>query len=639
MLSRFVVLPLLFCLGLRAGVFAQEQAIRYLRPVFSPTATIGASGERGITRALAVGIERFQNPELSSLTRARRDAEAFAAFLKTPGGGSVTWDNLALLTNEDATLARVANALDWMVAESRQGDKIIVFVSTFAVAASRSDAALLFFDSPAIVTAGSMVVSDLLDLLNKTASRKGVRVFLALDFTLVQPDTKWVERWNESEPFGNLFCEKMAALPLAGADRLTNTYTFGNALIKGLLGLADTDRNEKVMVPELVQYLKTGQKKQEWTDRCALLAVSDANDWLCKAASEWSLDKIAAQQGHSQTPILKLEVQPLDEFMAKLGDPAVQRMYEDFILTIRLGQLLAPSSRCAAMLLDTLLQMERLAPVHQQLSRRMAVAYQDDSQQAINAYLQSSQHELTRRRRDRNIYKLYPQYLQRTADLLEPDHFMRPLIEVKRLYFEALCLRLDAERISDDTLRLPLAMQYLWRAVEIEPEAAFLYNEMGVVSDLMGHYRAAEDYFLLAQERSPTWLLPQANRSVILQKQNRLAEAREASITAIALNPSNPDGYVNLGLVFQNLNLLDSAAMQYDRALRIDPEHSGAYYNLACVHVQRGKPGEALDALGMAIKYGFDRPAYIWADKDLEPLHGEPDFVMHMGAWFPDFRK
>lgn len=637
---RLPVLPFIVFLGLGTSACAQEKTIRYFHPVFSSSVSVGVTGPRGITRALVIGAGSYQNPEIGALPFARRDAEAFAAFLKTPVGGSVAWENLFLLTNKDATLANVANALDAMTAESRQGDKIIVFVSAVAQVRERSDPALLFYDSPPAPTgAGFIALSRITSLLGEAVTRKGARVFVAIELTPTLPDIKTLERWNASESRYGLFLEKMASVPTEVADSLRATRSFGNTLMRGLLGLADTDHDEKLYVPELLSYLTTPEKKQDWAGRCTLLAFSDRNDWLCKAPSGYSREKLAAQVERAQTPILQLEVQPLDGFMAGLGDPAAQRLYEDFILTIRLGHLLTPPERCAATLLDSLLQKESLAPVHKQLQRRMAVAYQDESQQAINAYLQTSSHEMARRRKEHEHYKLYPRYLQITADLLGENHFMRPMLEVKRLYFEALAMRLDAEHNRSDSTALPVALQRLEQAVEIEPDAAFLYNEMGVIKAILRQYPEAEQYFLLALERSPTWSLPQANLSIVLKEQKRFPEAREASILAIALNPSNPDGYVKLGLVFQGMNVLDSAAIQYRRALRISPEYIDAHYNLACIQAQTGQPAAALESLRTAIKYGFNQPKHIMEDEDLKSLHGTTAFAELMTGAFPNFRR
>lgn len=637
MLSRHFLLPLLFSFG-GASVLAQETFIlRYFHPVFSPTLGGDATRERGVLRALVIGVGHFQQGEIEAPPHARRDAEAFAAFLKTPAGGSVAAGNMVLLANEGATLAKVTNALDWITAESRQGDKIIVFVSTCGQLRERNDALLLFHDSPPAPTdAGCLALSSLATLLGEAAAKKGVRVFAAVAFTPFKPDEKALARWNASDTRSGLFSEKMVQ-PTASADQ-TARRSFGSVLLRGLLGLADSDLDEKVYAPELVRYLNAPEHNRDWAGYCANLLFSDKNDWLCKAPTGYTREKLAAQEVREQTPILQLEVQPLDGFMAAHADAAAQRLYEDFILTIRLGHLLTPPERCAALLLDSLLRLEALAPVHRQLQRRMAVAYQDETQQAINAYLQTSSQELARRRKDHDHYKLYPQYLRRTNELLGSNHFLNPLIEVKRLYFEALVARLEGMHHGNPQL-FPVAMQHLWHAVEIESDAAFLFNEMGVVSGLMGHYRAAEDYFHLALERSPTWSIPQINLSVVLRDQNRMTEAKEAGITAIALGAWNPGSYLNLGTILQSEGDLKGAEKLYHRALKINPELPDAHYNIACIQALRGQHSAAIESLRKAIKFGFDQPEHIMGDKDLELLRNKPAFVQLMHTSFPDFRR
>ena len=64
-------------------VVAQQQIVRYYHPLFSPTLSQQASGPIGVIRALVVGIDKYQHGSPIPAGHARRDAEAFAAFLKT----------------------------------------------------------------------------------------------------------------------------------------------------------------------------------------------------------------------------------------------------------------------------------------------------------------------------------------------------------------------------------------------------------------------------------------------------------------------------------------------------------------------------------------------------------------------------
>src|SRR5450631_810203 len=62
----------------------------------------------GRTYALLVGVSHYRNdPPITSLQFAHKDAETFAAFLKTPLGGALGDDDMRLLTNDQATRAAV----------------------------------------------------------------------------------------------------------------------------------------------------------------------------------------------------------------------------------------------------------------------------------------------------------------------------------------------------------------------------------------------------------------------------------------------------------------------------------------------------------------------------------------------------
>ena len=68
-----------------------------------------------MTRAVVVGISDYQDAAIPDLRFADRDAEVFAAWLRSPAGGSVAERNLVLLTNQQATTAQFAKALDGLI--------------------------------------------------------------------------------------------------------------------------------------------------------------------------------------------------------------------------------------------------------------------------------------------------------------------------------------------------------------------------------------------------------------------------------------------------------------------------------------------------------------------------------------------
>jgi hypothetical protein len=91
----------------------------------------GPAGFAGRKYALLVGVSRYDSQErnLTSLQYADRDAEALSAWLQTPGGGAFRAQDIVLLTNQQATLAAVRQAVDRFLTAANQEDLIYLFLA------------------------------------------------------------------------------------------------------------------------------------------------------------------------------------------------------------------------------------------------------------------------------------------------------------------------------------------------------------------------------------------------------------------------------------------------------------------------------------------------------------------------------
>jgi hypothetical protein len=87
---------------------------------------------QGKKYALIIGISRFQNRDerLPNLEFADVDARSIYHFLQSPSGGRFTPDNLLLLTNEQATIARVREALTSFIIKPGPDDLLLVFLAS-----------------------------------------------------------------------------------------------------------------------------------------------------------------------------------------------------------------------------------------------------------------------------------------------------------------------------------------------------------------------------------------------------------------------------------------------------------------------------------------------------------------------------
>jgi hypothetical protein len=82
--------------------------------------------------ALIIGISKFRHPEggITDLRYADADARALSQFLQSPAGGRFPADNILLLLNEQATIARLREAMTSFVSRPGSEDLLVVFFAS-----------------------------------------------------------------------------------------------------------------------------------------------------------------------------------------------------------------------------------------------------------------------------------------------------------------------------------------------------------------------------------------------------------------------------------------------------------------------------------------------------------------------------
>ncbi|MBL9139087.1 MAG: caspase family protein, partial [Verrucomicrobiales bacterium] len=88
------------------------------------TKNIPATARAARRRALVVGINDYQG-DINDLPSCRRDAEAFAAVLRTQLG----FTEISVLLDRDASVARVKGGLEWLFADVSSDDRLVFYYS------------------------------------------------------------------------------------------------------------------------------------------------------------------------------------------------------------------------------------------------------------------------------------------------------------------------------------------------------------------------------------------------------------------------------------------------------------------------------------------------------------------------------
>jgi len=128
----------------------------------------------------------------------------------------------------------------------------------------------------------------------------------------------------------------------------------------------------------------------------------------------------------------------------------------------------------------------------------------------------------------------------------------------------------------------------------------------------------------------PTFLgaldLPEIRAGAALMNLGEWQEAERYFDRATTLKPPCANAWYDRGV---NLARRKDPALRprargcFEEALRIDPAHFWAHYDIACLEALEGRIDEAFAGLDQAVLYGLADTAHIGADDDLATLRGD----------------
>ena len=138
------------------------------------------------TYAVVVGISDYQDKDIPDLRFADKDAEAFGNFLRSPAGGSLDGDHLQILTNNQATAGRVAEAFDALIERAQKDDQVIIYFSGHEDVEKKTltqPGFLLCWDAPARVymSGGAFALPMLQEVISTLSIQNKARVIVITD--------------------------------------------------------------------------------------------------------------------------------------------------------------------------------------------------------------------------------------------------------------------------------------------------------------------------------------------------------------------------------------------------------------------------------------------------------------------------
>jgi tetratricopeptide (TPR) repeat protein/uncharacterized caspase-like protein len=579
-------------------------------------------GGKGTRWALVVGVSQHQHlPPQAQLRFAHRDAEAFAAFLRSREGGGLPASHIQLLTDGKATLAALRAALHtWLVQSAEPDDIVYVFFAGHGVVAERGEAFFVAHDSdPQNLHATGLTFAEVESTLSRQL-RASLVVFAAdachagqIGWTTFTPNTPG----NSGPALEKLGQGDRSILKLLAARPSERSFEderwdgghgiFTYSLLEALRGRADRDGDRFVRASEAIDFVAQNVPAQTATQQnprvagtfdprltLAVLPAPPPPATLTRPVAPATLS--LEIQGPPSTAIyidrvfrgslsasdrLRLEGLSPGEHSITAQFPTAQfptaaplegtirLSAADSQLTLRPPAVLSPWERQVAggqfrQALATFAQQKLERDEKASAQARLEAAIEGQAQACVADYVQST--------------ALGPKapLLERAVAAFEALKTLRPgdpAIETRRLFCQG--------RLDIATNRFDAAVNNLRAALARDSNFACAHNALGVAYGRLGKVKEARQAFDNAALLTPEWALPPFQIASVLIAAGKVKDALPYLESAVKYNPNSSGTRWSLTRAYRALNRPKEALQAAQDLIRLDPNYAPGYLEIA----------------------------------------------------------
>jgi tetratricopeptide (TPR) repeat protein len=592
-------------------------------------------GQSGIVRAVIVGISKYQN--IQSLEYADNDALVFRNYLASAAGGNVPLSNIHMLINSQATAQKIYNELDWLVGQSQKGDEAIFYFSGHGDIEEQTlqhFGFLLTYDSPKAnyMSHGTLQIIYLKDYLESIAS-KGCRVMLIADAC------------HAGKLAGGIEGTKETALALqADWDNITKILScmpgkvsyedkkwggghgvFTYYLLQGLKGLADYDGNKdnKVSQRELLLYLGKNipaATKDESQVQDPEIRGGNPENILANVNSDTLASLLHEEVKRPPAKLFAMEVKGAT---SNIADSTTAMLEDRFRKYIRKENLIAMAGEegygdNAWEIYIQLKNREGFNTTINSMREDLLSSLLDKASKVVQGELNGTFNYRINYGYVKNAFR----EVEHAYRLIDSTYIRYKSVKTQYLFLESLCPSFNLEE----------PIKLIKEAIKIQPDAAYLYNQLGEFYLDAGKYQEAKIAFLKAVNLSPKWPYFQDQIGRLYDKTGNYDSAIVCYNNAINLDENDNQAYFGLGIEYKNLGQYDKSIKYFNKVEATDTSFSrmafNTYLNLAYVYSLKHDEANCLVYMGKALKFGSlnVNGVNITENKDLDNVRNSSGF-------------
>ncbi|MBK7694003.1 MAG: tetratricopeptide repeat protein [Saprospiraceae bacterium] len=604
--------------------FSQNKPASSVGRGASPLGTKTEQSTSGATYAVVVGISDYQDKDIPDLRYADKDAEAFANFLRSEAGGKLDKDHLKMLLNKEATMAQFANALDWLWENVKEGDQAIIYFSGHGDVEKKSltqPGFLLCWDAPARVymAGGAFALPMLQEVISTLSIQNKAKVIVITDACrsgkLAGNSVGGAQATasNLSKQFANeikiLSCQPNE-YSIEGEQWGGGRGAFSFNLVNALYGLADNNKDLSITLQEIGRYLEDHVTTEVAPVSQLPMVLGNRNEKIATVKPD-ILASIQTGKSNQMAMLSAIDSKGIEEDVITTLDTSTKELYRLFKKAIVDKDFLKPDNACADFYYRRLISDTKMQRLHSTITRNYAAALQDDAQQVMNIMLKTGlTSEILSGAKAAVIYRNYPAYLARAAQLLGSDHYMFATLQARKHYFEGVLQTKEVEK-----------KQQFFQALHWQPAMPHAYAALISIYEV-DQIDSAEYYTRKAMEITPAWVKPYLNLSSVYLKAKQFDKEEEMLNRATKVDSNSilvwyakarfyqshknfekaeywfkkminssgedicfPCTHNNLGYVYKDTHRYDEAEQQYKKVIQLDSTFNNAYYNLGIVYM------------------------------------------------------
>ncbi len=175
---------------------------------------------------------------------------------------------------------------------------------------------------------------------------------------------------------------------------------------------------------------------------------------------------------------------------------------------------------------------------------------------------------------------------------------------------DAAKLALQRAREAEIVGALPEAVLAYDEAIRLDPDDVGVYSAKGLFLGRRGRIPEAVEMFRRSTELKPTYV-DHYNTGNMLHALGRNDEAFVEFDAAVAIDPSQTEGWCNRGVALYALGRSDEAKTSFDRAIALDDRSVNAYHCKAILMQKTGDKAAAVSARRKVTELAPSAAAYI----------------------------